>query len=266
MKRLPLDYKDTLGFELEFNGVSSEKILSVLEKLKKEHKIDFNWQLEKESSVESGLEIKSPVMNRDQKWAKEIATIFTMLNMLGAKVDGTCGFHIHVGGQILENSSTYFQNMILLWCYEEENFIEYTKGAGKAVRKSLWSYAKPLKYSLNKQEKELLIMDAQNLSLKEYLHLFQKFPFSKIYALNFQNLNYKMNTIEIRCPAAILDLKEIRKYILLFMNFFQKIKELTEEERETYYLELINTPSYDRNSFMLVDYEQIYQMGKRKQG
>lgn len=266
MKRLPLGYKDTLGFEIEFNGISFDKVLAVLDKLKEEHKIDCHWELERESSVSSGLEIKSPIMNRSQKWGKEIATIFTMLNELGAQIDDTCGFHIHIGGQILENSSTYFQNMMLFWCHHEEDFIEYTKGNGRKIRKSLWKYARPLKYSLSEEEKELLKIDASSLSLKEYLHLFQKHSFSKIYTLNFQNLNYKMNTIEIRCPAATLNLTEVRNYIALFMNFMKEAKGLSEEKRKEYYQELMKIRSYDRNSFVFVDYENIYKMGKRKQG
>jgi len=84
----------------------------------------FRWDIHGDGSIRdntgsrSGIEFVSPVL-RGQSGLDQVAVVANALRDMGAQVNASCGFHVHVGAA--GNDLTFFKNLVKLYAsYERE--------------------------------------------------------------------------------------------------------------------------------------------------
>lgn len=97
------------GIEIEFYGVKYTKVIDELRNAGiavadyngYTHEVIPQWKITTDSSVTGadtglyrGLELVSPILY-DDEGLEELEIVYSVLNKLGAKVDKTCGTHVH---------------------------------------------------------------------------------------------------------------------------------------------------------------------------
>lgn len=97
-----------IGVEIEFFGVSYNRVVNALTQKGIEvaymgytHAVTNGWKLVTDISVTNrgtnvgkGLELVSPILYGDEG-LDELEVVMSTLNSIGAKVDKTCGLHVH---------------------------------------------------------------------------------------------------------------------------------------------------------------------------
>lgn len=90
------------GIELEIAGVTQSTVLSALRSVGVavqsegyNHTTRNHWKLVSDSSVRGGFEVVSPILS-GEAGIEEARTVVTALDDAGAKVNVTCGFHLHI--------------------------------------------------------------------------------------------------------------------------------------------------------------------------
>ena len=124
------------GVEIEFFGVSYQTVIDKLREAGIEvrdfngytHEVMYEWKVTTDSSVNwrgtgqnAGLELVSPILY-DDEGLEELEKVYEVLNEIGAKVDKSCGTHVHfdVADYSIENMISF----INLW-YNNKNVINY---------------------------------------------------------------------------------------------------------------------------------------------
>ena len=105
--------KRKFGIEIEMTGVTREQVLIALNKfginaksMGYEHTTRQFWKIVSDSSVtgatiDMGFELVSPILE-GKKGLDEIEKVSAALVEIGAEVDHTCGFHVHVDARDLD--------------------------------------------------------------------------------------------------------------------------------------------------------------------
>lgn len=107
----------TFGIEAEFFGITPATAVAALraaginaEYRGYTHQVTTSWKIVTDASVNStgtgtgGLELVSPIL-RGEAGLQEAATAVNALRMAGARVDRSCGLHVHVGMGRLSGAS-----------------------------------------------------------------------------------------------------------------------------------------------------------------
>lgn len=98
----------TMGIEIEFFGVHKDRVVEALRNAGISvswegytHRTSYHWKLVYDSSVTSrgtgfgfGLELVSPPLN-ETEMTRQLKIVCRVLNEIGAKVDKSCGLHVH---------------------------------------------------------------------------------------------------------------------------------------------------------------------------
>ena len=196
---LYIDESITFGLELEVENTDYFRIKKMLQDS------NYEWELEADSSLVKGAEIKSPILNdKTKNWfdLKNICEKTSELASIGEKAGG----HIHIGYKILGEKEQNWLNLIKLWSIYENIIFRFSYGEFNMQRPSLTRYAAPISKKL---VKDYYLLKNSKSDVDEILfHLCNKYD--KYCAINFQNVyignnNRTKNTIEIRCPNGTLN-------------------------------------------------------------
>lgn len=207
---LPFEYAltRTFGIELETYGTTADKILRearalgiLIEKEGYNHITRNHWKIVTDSSITggNGNEIVSPVLI-GHEGLEQIQKICKALQKAGAKVNASCGFHLHFGVQdfSLQNFKTLFKNHLAVE-YGFDDIVPLSR------RENNNSYCKSLE-SLNNFENGL---EAAN-SISQIQNLFD----TRFLKLNFQSYQ-RYGTVEFRQHSGTTTYSKIKNWILI---------------------------------------------------
>lgn len=122
-----------VGLEIEFFGVDKDTVVAKLNEagigcsyMGYTHRTVQSWKLVSDVSVNGqgtgigrGLELVSPPLTI-AKMEKDLKTVTTVLNELGAKVDRSCGIHVH--HEIDDLNAKHIKNIFATY-YRHQNMI-----------------------------------------------------------------------------------------------------------------------------------------------
>lgn len=173
---------------------------------------------------ESGMEICSPILHK-KSGLKEIDRMCSILNYLQAKVNKTCGLHVHVA------ASDFNLNDI-------KTVIERYKKYEKIIdswmepsrRKNNNSYCSFSKNKIQQVNKDFIKSCDQKTFGDEALEIFStswEDIFNKYSKVNVGDCFQSMKTIEFRHHHGTLDSKEINNWIQFVVNFVDVSKKIS---------------------------------------
>jgi biotin operon repressor len=97
----------TFGVELELKGISRDDAIMALNSVGVDirdcgytHEHTSYWKIVSDSSVGSGFEVVSPILEGDVGLA-ELRKVASALDEAGGRVDKQCGYHVHLGARDL---------------------------------------------------------------------------------------------------------------------------------------------------------------------
>ena len=208
----------TIGAEIESEGIHSNLIRKIINNLKSD------WEEEIDTSLNSGVEVKSPIIHgNDEQRVHEINEICLLLNRLGQKISERCGGHIHIGSDYLTTKESWM-NLLQLWSNNEELLYIIANKEGEAPRIMLSSYAKPYSGALEKKLNEKTVQLENIEDVKKLAKDVQNGAGD--YGINFKNLGNEKNTIEFRIPNGTIDAKTWIENINLFGGIVKASEDL----------------------------------------
>ena len=209
---LYLDKNITFGVELEFENAMYERIVRKLD----EEFIDGSWQIEKDESLNNGIEIITPILTDNEITWKKLDNVCTIVNPYASVLENS-GCHIHIGSQILGNKKESWLNFIKLWSIYENIIFRFSYGKFLTARPSIKDYASPIGKVLWKDYKKLKF---SNVSLEKIINTISH---KRCQAVNFDNVSSfdfeNGNTIEFRCVNGSLSSEICQNNV----NFFAKL-------------------------------------------
>lgn len=208
----------TIGIEIESEGKNSNLIRKIINNLKSD------WKEEIDTSLNSGIEVKSPIIyGNDQKRIYEMHEICLLHNKLGQKISERCGGHIHIGSNYLTTKESWM-NLLQLWSNNEELLYIIANKEGEAPRFMLSSYAKPYSGALEKALNEKTVKLDTVEDVKKFAKEVQNGAGD--YGINFNNLGNEKNTIEFRISNGTTDIKTWIENINLFGGLVKASEDL----------------------------------------
>lgn len=208
----------TIGAEIESEGIHSNLIRKIIKNLKSD------WEEEIDTSLNSGVEVKSPIIHgNDEQRVYEMNEICLLLNRLGQKISDRCGGHIHIGSDYLTTKESWM-NLLQLWSNNEELLYIIANKEGEAPRIMLSSYAKPYSGALEKKLNEKTVQLDTIEDVKKLAKDVQNGTGD--YGINFKNLGNEKNTIESRIPNGTIDAKTWIENINLFGGIVKAAEDL----------------------------------------
>lgn len=217
---LGIPQEETFGLELEFEHAKKENIKTELE----EQKLDKSWRLKRDTSLEQGAEINSPILvDCKDSWQNllDVCKILNKNSVIGEKAGG----HIHVGTQTIGRNKDYWLNFIKLWSTYENIIFRFSYGEYLSYRPILDEYAKTV-------SKRIL----------------------KVYKKLVGNEKIEGNTIEFRCPNATLNPVIWQNNVNFFIKFldYSKNKEFNNDIVEK------RIRNKDNSYYDIALYDEIY--------
>lgn len=180
---LDIPLSDTFGLEIECEYANKyEMILSLIR----------NWKIVNDSSLESGVEINSPILTDTKESWEELKKVCKMASKY-SKVGENCGGHIHIGKQVIGKNYDAIVNFMKLWAVYEPVIFRFSYGEFLGPRPKLLQTAKPVSdYYLRLSEG----CDLDNIRFSKLMYYLTN---SKYLAVNFRHFN-TLGTLEFRCP------------------------------------------------------------------
>lgn len=216
----------TFGIEIETNGIYADKIKKI-ELNSRVWNIDYDDTVQENVSCEKCREIVSPVLKlHSKKEIMELKSILNMLNRIGQSVNSSCGGHIHIGFNYIDNAQTLI-NLIELWSNMEYIFFTITNINGTIPRGI--EYASPISKKLERaiKKKEIKFSNKQNFDeIKKQIKFIQGIKGRSINFLNIDKEN--KNTIEFRCPNGTINYNMWIENIALFGNLIYVSKYISD--------------------------------------
>lgn len=185
----------TIGVELEYEGLSKNRVSSFIQK-----KLP-DWISKGDGSLTNGGEIISPVMIDYKKYWEELKLVCDYLTKERVDTLHNAGGHIHIGSHILGRDVIAWKHFLKLYTIYEHVLFRFSYGDKINGRKSIGRYASPI---AGKIYNKVQSWD-DKMTIPDLLLFF--FRFDRYNALNFKNVElynlkaYK-NTLEFRFPNA----------------------------------------------------------------
>ena len=223
---LGIPQEETFGLELEFEHAKKENIKTELE----EQKLDKSWRLKRDTSLEQGAEINSPILVDCKDSWQNLLDVCKILN------------------------KAYWLNFIKLWSTYENIIFRFSYGEYLSYRPTLDEYAKTVSKRFLKVYKKLVgneKIDAYDIVKKLSINRYQAVNFE-----NVMNLDEKIegNTIEFRCPNATLNPVIWQNNVNFFIKFldYSKNKEFNNDIVEK------RIRNKDNSYYDIALYDEIY--------
>ena len=210
------------GVEIEFFGAN---YVTVIEKLRAAgisvadfsgytHKVISQWKVTTDSSVTAsntglyrGLELVSPILYGDEG-LDELAKVYEVLNSCGAKVDKTCGTHVHF--DISDFTVKNCKNFLNLY-YNYQGIINYLVPPSRRRNEYCKSLTKRDLVEINKDYVSNIGDIAWVLSTR----------YTKV---NLQSY-VKYGTIEIRQHGGTTEFEKMEAWIILMYQLLDRAKQ-----------------------------------------
>ena len=152
---------------------------------------------------ETGVEVVSPVLSGEAGIASVDAMV-SRLRRMGAKVNASCGLHVHVG---FDGSAQQLANLISLVSYHEKAL--YASTGTKSREQN--TYCASIKLAYKPLEKMRSMSEMRGPAASRYR------------ALNLQNLiDGRRPTVEFRIFAGTLNATKIKAYIQICLGLVQR--------------------------------------------
>jgi hypothetical protein len=226
----------TVGIEIEFFGVNYRTVVASLKQAGINvqwegytHQVTSGWKLVYDASVTStgtglnkGLELVSPPLTVEAM-RSQLKVITTVLNQLGAKVDKTCGVHVH--HDVNDYTFADFKNLFVAYDKHSQHIDEIMPMTRRrAYQLNAWTgYCEPI------SETELeAIKNAE--SIQDITQIMRQ----RYRVLNFTSF-VKYGTIEFRQHAGSTDFDKLMNWIMITQKMVatSKIKKAIKPMSET---------------------------------
>lgn len=216
-----LDSEITFGVELECSNkqISNYKNVS---------KIFNDYKVTRDSSVNNGLEIVSPILKYNIEDLNKLKNVCELLENSGFYTDGSAGGHIHIGASYFDKKEDFY--MLLYLYINTEDILYFISDRKNSIkRKSIDRYA-----SKNKQTyMEAIDKGMFEKNYEEIEDLFNEINENRYKGLNFKNLNsFNKNTIEFRMPNGEINFEEVLLNIKLFARLVEMSHKLNGLDKE----------------------------------
>lgn len=217
-----IDNKITIGVELEccnkeINNYTKTKTL-----------LNY-FDVKRDGSVRSGLEITSPIMHYDVENMTLLKSLCELLKENKFYTDSSCGGHIHIGSSYFTTKEDY---LMLLYLYNncEEILYYITDRENTKKRPSFDRYATKSKEAYIGAIDEGLFKK-ENFN-KEITSIFEKINPDRYRGLNFKNIDsLTKQTIEFRMPNGEIEFTELLANIKLFSRLIEMSHKLNYLEK-----------------------------------
>lgn len=226
---LNLPKKLTIGLEFETEGVYYKRARELLKRFKLKDTIYKNWKVVGDGSLTNGTEIISPILDSSAESMKQVDFFCKFMQETGMNAENTCGGHIHLGADYLEDNLSSLENLLEIWTETEELFYKMSNDVGELPRKSINTYA-----SNQTQNIEEIFSDGSvNIdSDSKYEDLVRELEFTgKFSAISFENLNYEsQKTIEFRLSNGTTDARVEKENIFLYGRLLVVCKKINKDK------------------------------------
>ena len=202
-------FNRTFGIELEIYGADRDMLITEMRRAGVDvqgesynHNTRNHWKIVSDSSIQggNGNEIVSPVLT-GLDGIEQVKKVCIALNRAGAKVNKSCGFHLHLGVQDYQIND--FKNLVNSFAHLEKEFDkiqpESRRGNNNSYCKNLTSIGRNLTEKIN----------ATN-SINELVNVFG----GRYFKLNLQSFN-RYGTVEFRHHSGTTTFSKIKNWILI---------------------------------------------------
>lgn len=206
IEKLQLEYRNllnlpndiTFGVEIEY-----EKVLKAMVDQFVENNMSWSWISGADGSLNSGGEVRSPIMRDEEQYWQELKMICDYLTKKRADTLHNAGGHIHVGTNSLKLEVDAWRHFLKLYTIYEHVLFRFAYGDKISGRKLLMKYSSPI------ADEIYAVLDELNLS-STISHISSIFPIDgdRYRAINFKNARLWEgattvdNTMEFRFPNA----------------------------------------------------------------
>ena len=231
-----INYEDissniTIGIELEVlndNISLYSDVSTILEE----------FRIKEESSLSNGFEIVSPKLSYTHEDMQKLNTICNILKTCGFYTSNSCGGHIHIGIDCINNVEQIF-TLLYIYCNCENIFYLISNKEGSKPRRQVKIYASKIKklYELAIRKKDF---EDIGQNIEKLLKKLKKINFERYKGLN---INTNIRTIEFRIPNGEINFYELINNIKLFVHLMQascEIPYLDERDEKNSKLELLS--------------------------
>ena len=213
-----VDNKITIGVELECCNKEIDNYTKT--------KTLLNYfDVKRDTTVRSGLEITSPIMHYDMENLTLLKSLCELLKENKFYTDTSCGGHIHIGSNYFTTKEDY---LMLLYLYNncEEILYYITDRENTKKRPSFDRYATKSKEAIDEG-----LFKKENFN-KEITSIFNKINPDRYRGLNFKNIDsLTKQTIEFRMPNGEIDFTELLANIKLFSRLIEMSHKLNYLEK-----------------------------------
>lgn len=217
-----VDNKITIGVELECCNKEIDNYTKTKTLLN-------HFDVKRDTTVRSGLEITSPIMHYDMENLTLLKSLCELLKENKFYTDTSCGGHIHIGSNYFTTKEDY---LMLLYLYNncEEILYYITDRENTKKRPSFDRYAtKSKKAYIGAIDEGLFKKENFN---KEITSIFNKINPDRYRGLNFKNIDsLTKQTIEFRMPNGEIDFTELLANIKLFSRLIEMSHKLNYLEK-----------------------------------
>lgn len=214
-----VDNKITIGVELECCNKEIDNYTKT--------KTLLNYfDVKRDASVRSGLEITSPIMHYDMENLTLLKSLCELLKENKFYTDTSCGGHIHIGSNYFTTKEDY---LMLLYLYNncEEILYYITDRENTKKRPSFDRYATKSKEAYIGAIDEGLFKK-ENFN-KEITSIFNEINPDRYRGLNFKNIDsLTKQTIEFRMPNGEIEFSELLANIKLFAKLIEMSHKLVD--------------------------------------
>jgi hypothetical protein len=222
---LPFEFSfsRTFGIELEVYGATRDRILTEMRRLgiqvegeSYNHTTRGHWKIVSDSSISgaNGNELVSPVLTGIDGM-EQVKKVCLALTRAGAKVNTSCGFHVHFGANDLnmEHFRALFQSYIELEGKIDEMMPSSRRNNANTYCKSLTSIATSKSAALAK------IRSARTIG-----EMSSAFSVSRYFKLNIQSFQ-RHGTIEFRQHSGTTQFSKVKNWILICARLLEYAKQ-----------------------------------------
>ena len=216
------EFNRTFGIELEICGPNRDRLINcfaaqglTLASQNYNHTTPTTWKIVSDSSIRGteGNEIVSPVL-QGTNGLDQLRRATIALGKAGAKVNTSCGFHVHFGAQDLsiDNFKTLAKNHINL----EAAFDALVPESRRANKNT---YCKSLVTDGRSKSDVIAKINACN-TISEMTRLFH----SRYVKLNFQSF-VRQGTVEVRHHSGTVTYSKIKNWVLICARLVEASKQ-----------------------------------------
>ncbi len=170
------------------------------------------WKIMSDSSITGGeaCEVVSPILNWDD--IETIQEILRILRRAGAKINESCGLHIHVGAE--KHTGKTLQNLINIFYAKDEMLYEAVQVRTNGINRFAKKFKSNLITQINRIKNPSIaqVLDVWYFVNHDMMGTNRHYHSSRYHGLNLHSYN-RIGTVEFRLFNATLHAGELKSYI-----------------------------------------------------